>query len=67
MLDRDAYLGVPQQLQHSSFIRGESRNFANDRSHKLVFGGLDALALAGARDLGKGRGGMALVGATTKV
>lgn len=61
------YLGVSQQLQHSSFVWGEARDLANNGSHKLVFGGLDAFPLAWARDLGKGRGRVAFVRAIAKV
>lgn len=60
-------LGVPQQLHHSSLIRTESSNLADDRPHELVFGRRNTLPLARAGGLGNRGRGVPLVEATSGV
>lgn len=55
------HLGVPQQLHNPSLVRRESSNLSDDRPHKLGFGRLHTLALAGADRLGDGSSWAAVV------
>lgn len=60
-------LRVPQQLKHPTLIRRETRNLADDGTHKLGACRLNALALGRLDGLRDGGCGVALVESTASV